>query len=146
VNGSNFVVTLNPVVGRGKDASPNLAKYNQYPSLFKAAVLKQNLDPPPVSKVTTAGDLQKFTIEETQGWTFEQFVEGQELLIVGHFEPTFAPNYCSPELRLDHVYILPIEPVAFEWPESVTSASTSATTTPNNTPNKKPKIELLTDF
>jgi hypothetical protein len=111
VNGTNFVVTLNPVVGRcGKDASPNLAKYNQYPSLFKAAVLKQNLDTPPVSKVTTAGDWQKLTIEETQGWTIEQFVvvEGQELLIVGHFEPTFAPNYCSPELRLDHVYILPI--------------------------------------
>ena len=146
MNGSNFVVTLNPVVGRGKDASPNFAKYNQYPSLFKAAVLKQNLDTPPVSKVTTAGDWQKFTIEETQGWTIEQFGEGQELLIVGHFEPTFAPNYCSPELRLDHVYMLPIEPVAFEWPEPVTSASTSATTTPNNTPNKKPKIELHTDF
>ena len=112
-------------------------------------VLKQNLDPPPVSKVTTAGDLQKLTIEETQGWTIDPFVEEQELLIVGHFEPTFAPNYCSAELRLDHVYMLPIEPVAFEWPEpitSATSASTSATTTPNNTPNKKPKIELLTDF
>jgi hypothetical protein len=146
VNGYNFVVSLNPVVGRGKDTSPNLAKYNQYQSLFKAAVLKQNLDTPPVSKVTTTGDLQKLTIEETQGWTIAPFEEGQELLIVGHFEPTFAPNYCSPELRLDHVYILPIEPVAFEWPESVTSASTSATTTPNNTPNKKPKIELLTDF
>ena len=54
------------------------------------------------------------------------------------------------QLRLDHVYMLPIEPVAFkfEWPESITSASTSVTTTPNNTPNKKPtgKIELLTDF
>ena len=42
--------------------------------------------------------------------------------------------------------MLPIEPVAFEWPELVTSASTSAATTPSNTPNKKPKIELLTDF
>ncbi len=142
MNGSDFVVTLNPVVGRGKDASPNLAKYNQFPSLRKAAVLKQNLEPPPVSKVTTAGDLQS---EETQGWTIDPFVEGQELLILGHFEPTFAPNYCSAELRLDHVYILPIEPVAFEWPEPITSASTSATTT-NNTPNKKPKFELLTDF
>jgi len=52
------------------------------------------------------------------------------------------------QLRLDHVYMLPIEPVAFEWPESITSVSTSVTTTPNNTPNKKPtaKIELLTDF
>ena len=42
--------------------------------------------------------------------------------------------------------MLPIEPVAFVWPETVTSASTSAATTPSNTPNKKPKIELLTDF
>jgi len=146
VNGSEFVVSLNPVVGGGKDASPNLAKYNQYPSLRTAVVLKQNLDPPPVSKVTTAGDLQKLTIEETQGWTIDPFVEGQEVLVVAHIEPTFATNYCSPELRLDHVYMLPIEPVAFEWPEPITSASTSATTTPNNTPNKKPKIELLTDF
>ena len=55
-------------------------------------------------------------------------------------------KYCSPELRLDHVYMLPIEPVVFEWPDPVASASTSAATTPSNTPNKKPKIELLVDF
>ena len=101
---------------------------------------------PPVSKVTEDGDLEKFTIEETQGWTINPVEEGQDVLIVCHIEPIFGPNYCSPEFRLDHVYMLPIEPVAFEWPEPVTSASTSATTTPNNTPNKKPKIELLTDF
>ncbi len=67
--------------------------------------------------------------------------------IVCHIEPIFGPNYCSPELRLGHVYMLPIEPVVFEWPDPVTSAATSATTTPINlnTPNKKPKIELLTD-
>ena len=53
--------------------------------------------------------------------------EGQDLLIVCHIEPTFAPNYCSPgpELRLDHVYMLPIEPVVFEWPAPVTSAATA---------------------
>ncbi len=111
--------------------------------------VKQKLDPPPVSKVTTAGDLHKLAIEETQGWTIDPFVdsEGQEVLIVAHIEPTFAPNYCSPELRLDHVYMLPIEPAAFEWPEPITSA-TSASTSANTTPNKKPpnKIELLTDF
>ena len=90
--------------------------------------------------------MEKLTIEETEGWTIDPFVEGQEVLIVAHFEPTFASNYCSPELRLDHVYMLPIEPVAFEWPEPIPSASTSAATTPSNTPNKKPKIELLTDF
>ena len=61
-------------------------------------------------------------------------------------EPTFAPTYCSPELRLDHTYMLPIDPVVFEWPLAVASASTSATTTPHGTPNKKPKIELRTDF
>jgi len=55
-------------------------------------------------------------------------------------------SYCSPELRLDHIYMLPIDPVVFEWPLSVASASTSTTTTPHSTPNKKPKIELRTDF
>ena len=68
------------------------------------------------------------------------------MLIVCHIEPIFGPNYCSPEFRLDHVYMLPIEPVVFEWPDPVASASTSAATTPSNTPNKKPKIELLADF
>ena len=80
------------------------------------------------------------------GWTHCPLQEGQELLIVCHIEPTFAPTYCSPELRLDHIYMLPIDPVVFEWPLAVASASTSATTTPNNNPNKKPKIELRTDF
>ena len=145
-----LVVGLNPIVGRGKDTSPNIDKYSQFESLKRAKILKQNLDPPPVSKVTKAGNWEKLTIEATQGWTIDPFVEGQEVLIVGHIEPTFAPNYCSPELRLDHVYMLPIEPVAFEWPEPVTSASTSssAATTPpaSNPPNKKPKIELLPDF
>ena len=55
-------------------------------------------------------------------------------------------SYCSPELRLDHIYMLPIDPVVFEWPLAVASASTSAATTPHGTPNKKPKIELRTDF
>ena len=146
MDGFDFVVGLNPVVGRGKDASPNMDKYNEYDSLKRAKILKLRLDPPAVSKFTKAGNLQKLTIEETEGWTIDPFMEGQEVLIVAHFEPTFAPNYCSPELRLDHVYMLPIEPAAFEWPEHVTSASTSAATTPSNTPNKKPKIELLTDF
>jgi hypothetical protein len=93
--------------------------------------------------VTKDGDLEKFTIEETQGWTINPIEEGQEVPIVCHIEPTFAPNYCSPgpELRLDHVYMLPIEPVAFEWPDHVTSASASAATTPSITPNKKPKID-----
>ena len=98
--------TSSPLKGRGKDASPRIAKYNQFPSLHRAIVLKQKLDTPPVSKVTTAGDLQKLTIEETQGWTIDPFVEGQEVLMVAHIEPTFAPNYCSPALRLDHVYML----------------------------------------
>jgi hypothetical protein len=96
--------------------------------------------------VTEDGDLEKFTIEETQGWTINPVEEGQDVLIVGHIEPIFGPNYCSPEFRLDHVYMLPIEPVVFEWPDPVTSAATSATTTPSNTQNEKPKIELLTDF
>ena len=146
MSGFDFVVGLNPIVGRGKNASPNIDKYIEYTSLKRAKILKQHVDPPAVSKFTKAGNLEKLTIEETQGWTIDPFEEGQEVLIVGHFEPTFAPNYCSPELRLDHVYMLPIEPVAFEWPEPITSASTSAATTPSNTPNKKPKIELLTDF
>ena len=100
--------------------------------------------------MTEDGDLEKFTIEETQGWTINPVEEGQDVLIVCHIEPIFGPNYCSPEFRLDHVYMLimmlPIEPVVFEWPDPVTSAATSATTTPSNTPNKKPKIELHTDF
>ena len=146
VDGFNFVVGLNHVVGRGKDASPYIDQYHKYHSTKRAKILKQRLDPPVVSKVTKAGNWEKLTIEATEGWTIDPFVEGQEVLIVAHFEPTFAPNYCSPELRLDHIYMLPIEPVAFVWPEPVTSASTSAATTPSNTPNKKPKIELLTDF
>ena len=108
-------------------------KYSEYDSTKRAKILKQRLDPPAVSKVTKAGNLEKLMIEETEGWTIDPFVEGQEVLIVAHFEPTFASNYCSPELRLDHVYMLPIEPAAFEWPEHVTSASTSAATTPSNT-------------
>ena len=122
MDGFDFVVGLNPVVRRGKDASPNMDKYNEYDSTKRAKILKQRLDPPAVSKVTKAGNLEKLTIEETEGWTIDPFVEGQEVLIVAHFEPTFASNYCSPELRLDHVYMLPIEPAAFEWPEHVTSA------------------------
>ncbi len=45
--------------------------------------------------------------------------------IVCHIEPIFGPtrNYCSQELRLDHVYMLPIEPAVFEWPDPVTSAA-----------------------
>ena len=148
VDGFNFVVGLNHVVGRGKDASPYIDQYHKYHSTKRAKILKQRLDPPVVSKVTKAGNWEKLAIEATEGWTIDSdpFVEGQEVLIVAHFEPTFAPSYCSPELRLDHIYMLPIEPVAFVWPETVTSASTSAATTPSNTPNKKPKIELLTDF
>ena len=44
-------------------------------------------------------------------WCGLSVPEGQDLLIVRHIiEPTFAPNYCSPELRLDHVYMLPTDP------------------------------------
>ena len=114
MDGFDFVVGLNLVVGRGKDASPNMDKYNEYDSTKRAKILKQRLDPPAVSKVTKAGNLEKLTIEETEGWTIDPFVEGQEvLIIVAHFEPTFASNYCSLELRLDHVYMLPTDPVVF---------------------------------
>ncbi len=100
------------------------------------------MDPPPVSKVTKAGDLEKSTIDETIGLTISPITTGQAVLVVCHIKPTFAPDHCSPALRLDHVCMLPIDPVVFEWPDPVTSASTSAATTPSNTPNKKPKIEL----
>ena len=47
----------------------------------------------------------------------------------GYLLIIFGPSYCAPdsELRLDHVYtgMLPIEPIAFEWPDPVTSAATS---------------------
>ena len=146
VDGFDFVIGLNHVVGRGKDASPNIDQYHKYHSTKRAKILKQRLDPPVVSKVTKAGNWEKLTIEATEGWTIDPFVEGQEVLIVAHIEPTFAPTYCSPELCLDHINILPIDPVVFEWPLAVASASTSAATTPHGTPNKKPKIELRTDF
>jgi hypothetical protein len=138
-----FVFGINPVVARDKNASPNFDKYQTFLSTHKAKITKLNLDPPPVSKMTEDGILKKFTIEESQGWTTNPFEEGQDVLIVCHIEPIFGPNYCSPELRLDHVYMLimmlPIEPVVFEWPDPVTSATTSATTTPSNTQTRSPR-------
>ena len=59
MDGFDFVVGLNPVVGRGKDASPNMDKYNEYDSTKRAKILKQRLDPPAVSKVTKDGNLKK---------------------------------------------------------------------------------------
>jgi hypothetical protein len=47
VNGTNFVVGINPIVARGKNPSPNIKNYNKLVSLQKAKILKQNLDPPP---------------------------------------------------------------------------------------------------
>ena len=139
----DFVVGLNPIVGRGKDASPNIDKYSQFESLKRAKILKQRLDPPAVSKFTKAGNLEKLTIEETEGWTIDPFMEGQEVLLW----PTSSPPSPRTIARLNFDSItFTCCPVAFEWPEPVTSASTSAATTPSNTPNKKPKIELLTDF
>ena len=86
-DGFDFVVGLNPIVGRGKDAAPNIDKYNEYTSLKRAKILKQRLDPPAVSKFTKAGNLEKLTIEETEGWTIDPFMEGQEVLLW----PTSSP-------------------------------------------------------
>ena len=142
-----MVVGLSPIVNRDKKkTSPNKDKYATYGSTSTAGVLKQNVDPPPISHPMIDGSMEKMTFEMTLGWTQHPIAEGQILLVVGHIEPTFAPNYCSPELRLDHIYMLPIDPVVFEWPLSIASASTSTTTTPQGTSNKKPKIELRTDF
>jgi len=142
-----MVMGLNPIVCRDKKkTSPNKDTYGDYDSTRTAGVLKQNVDPPPISHPMIDGSMEKMTLDETMGWTHCPIAEGHKLLVVGHIEPTFAPNYCSPELRLDHIYMLPIDPVVFEWPLSVASASTSTTTTPHSTPNKKPKIELRTDF
>ena len=142
-----MVMTLNPVVCRDKKkTSPHQDTYGDYISTTPAKVLKQLVDPPPISHPMIDGSMEKMTIDMTMGWTHCPLAEGQKLLVVCHLEPTFAPSYCSAELRLDHIYMLPIDPVVFEWPLTVASASTSATTTPNNTPNKKPKIELRTDF
>jgi hypothetical protein len=85
------------------------------------------------------------TIESYFDANGEACIQPNALRIHGNFTESIDWDDVK-QLRLDHVYMLPIEPVAFEWPEPVTSASTSATTTPNNTPNKKPKIEILTDF
>ena len=41
---------------------------------------------------------EKYTIDQTMGWTHCPIAEGQALLIVRLIEPTFAPNYCSTEL------------------------------------------------
>jgi hypothetical protein len=62
-----FVVGINPVVARGKKASPNVDKYHKFPSTQKAKILQLNLDQPPVSEVTKDGELEKCTIEVTQG-------------------------------------------------------------------------------
>jgi hypothetical protein len=131
-----------------------MAKRAYNPTRFASMVISQSRligtkgsnGLPPVSKVTKDGDLEKFAIEETQGWTIKP---GRKRARGAYCVPHRAhlrPELCSQELRLDPVYMLPIEAVVFEWPDPVTSASTSAATTPSNTPNKKPKIELLTDF
>ena len=81
-----------------------MAKRAYNPTRFASMVISQSRlsgtkgsnGLPPVSKVTKDGDLEKFAIEETQGWTLEQFGEGQELLIVGHFEPTFGSGRGGP--------------------------------------------------
>ena len=142
-----MVMTLNPVVCR--DKKKDFAKPGQVPRLHLHHD-REGAQAGRRSATDIAPDVRrhmaKMTIEETMGWTHCPLGEGQTLLVVCHLEPTFAPTYCSPELRLDHIYMLPIDPVVFEWPLAVASASTSATTTPNNTPNKKPKIELRTDF
>ena len=138
---------LNPVVHRDKKkTSPYKDNYGDYDSTKTASVLKQVVDPPPISHPVIDGTMEKMTFEMTLGWTQCPIGEGHKLLVVGHLEPTFAPTYCSAELRLNHIYMLPIDPVVFEWPLAVASASTSAATTPHSTPNKKPKIELRTDF
>ncbi len=86
------------------------------------------------------GTMAKMTFDETtrMGWT--QVLSARPgVLIVRHLEPTFAPTYCSPELRYYPLYMLPpIDPVVFEWPLAVAPASTSAATTPHNTPQSKP--------
>jgi len=98
VDNQPMVMGLNPVVDRDKKkTSPNKDNYDKYDSTKPAGVLKQVVDPPPISHPMIDGTMAKMTFYETMGWTHCPLGEGQKLLVVGHLEPTFTPTYCSAE-------------------------------------------------
>ena len=67
--------------------------------------------------------------------------------VVCHIEPTFAPYYCLPELRLDCVYMLPADPVSHGVARSSrVGIHFGRSNVEEHAQQKKPKIELLTDF
>jgi hypothetical protein len=96
VNGAPFVVGLNPIMTNEKKSFAELPPRRRRHS-------SRNPTRHPNACVNNAGAFEKSTIDQTISWTQCTVTEGQELLIVCHIEPTFARNYFSPELRLDHV-------------------------------------------
>ena len=141
--------TINYIIHRDKtEQSPFVANYRKYTgTLTTAANKKEILDPPKSQYFMHDGTIQTYDIDNLLGWTTDPWEIGQKVVVVGHFEPTFASTYCSAELRIDTIYKLPEDPVPFQWPATPMSPASrrSAATTPKTTPVKR-KFDFKTDL
>jgi hypothetical protein len=141
--------TANYIITREKTKqSPYSAEYRKYTGALKTAANKREiLDPPKSQYFMDDGTVKTYDIDNMCGWTQEPWEIGQKLVVVGHFEPTFASTYCSAELRIDTIYKLPEDPVPFKWPDTPMSPPSrrSAASTPKTTPVKR-KFDFKTDF
>jgi hypothetical protein len=141
--------TANYIITRDKTKqSPYGAENRKYTGTLKTAANKKEiLDPPKSQYFMDDGTVKTYDIDNLCGWTQEPWEIGQKLVVVGHFEPTFASTYCSAELRIDTIYKLPEDPVPFKWPATPMSPPSprSAASTPKTTPVKR-KFDFKTDF
>ena len=110
-------------------------------TLKEARDAKLNIDNIRTSVFEKTGEMRTLTIHDYEGFSKYDYIQhGTPIAIMGRIEVKFAPNYCAPELVIDHLYVLDDTPRQFEFPKIETAVSSAS-----STPTKSPKKRIMTD-
>ena len=120
-------------------ANPDFVKTKD--TLKEARDAKLNIDNIRTSVFEKTGEMRTLTIHDYEGFSKYDYIQhGTPIAIMGRIEVKFAPNYCAPELVIDHLYVLDDTPRQFEFPKIETAVSSAS-----STPTKSPRKRIMTD-